>query len=160
MNGKTKAVGATVTAIVLIAFWLLAGTISEGLQINIAAAGDSSNKALDLLVSTSEDLTEYCLAIMGYSCAVLLTQKAISKKLGFSILATFLVSMLGAYVGLALKISMAEVIAQGAQLTGAEQPLWRGLRMQWWSLLAAITCATAVLLLVVDHNLSTKEPSP
>lgn len=160
MNWSKKALAGSAAVLVAIFCWLLLSMVSKELQFNLAAAGDASSKALDLLVSTSEDLTDYCLAIMGYSCAVLLTQKAISKKLGLAILATFLVSMLGAYIGLALKISMAEVIAQGALLTGAEQPLWRGLRMQWWALLAAIACATAVLLLVVDHNLSTKDARP
>jgi hypothetical protein len=159
MSWKSLSIGTAVLAMIATASWFLMDMATTELRFDVAAEGNASDRALDLLVSTSEDLTGYCIAIMGYSCAVLLTQKSISKLLGAAITLTFLVSMYGAYVGLVLKLSMADVIAHGALLSGAEQPLWRGVNLQWKSMLASIGSATIVLLLVVERNLATKEAS-
>lgn len=134
--------------------WYFMDWAASTLRFEIAGGGDTNSATLDLLLSTSDEMTGYCVAIVGFACAVLFTQKRVRALMAVATASTFLLAAGGAYVGLALKFRVAEVLAGGAAVSATEDPLWWGIELQWRMLLSAIVAATFVFLLITARKLA------
>jgi len=143
-------------AVVLVGARVFTEWTNARLMVDVAVAGGSSDKAVETLMTVSSDLTKYCLAAASYAIGVALMSVRLTLPVKAMLVATFLCGAAGIYTGLALKLSMAVPMAQGALLSGAEPAIWRGIAQQWTMLECAMLSMAIAFVLVVEAR--SKEP--